>query len=328
MSRNKSDDFSREKLKIAFLCFDDFQMLDLTGPMDVFTDENILDGGRYSVVVCSMEGGLVASTSGLSIESKKCGSLKGYNSLVVVGGRGVRNAIKDPLIINYIEKQANQVSRVISICTGAFLLAKAGLLNDRKAATHWAGVDNLQRAFPQVEVVPDDIYVKSGNVYTSAGITAGIDLALSIVAEDFGHDVSMRVAKNLVVYSYRLGGQKQFSNQLQAQIKGSPIFETLIHYIDENLDKEITVVKMAEISNMSGRNFSRKFTAEMKLSPAKYVEAARIERIKLLLEMGGIELSKVASLTGFASVDVMRRAFVRYMGVTPLEYGEGFSLKR
>ncbi len=172
---------------------------------------------------------------------------------------------------------------------------------------------------------PDDIYVKSGNVYTSAGVTAGIDLTLSLVAEDLGHEISLQVAKNLVVYYHRPGGQKQFSHQLKAQLEAPPVFDRVLLYINANLHKELTVELLASVSNMSGRNFSRQFSSEMGATPAKYVEVMRIERMQQLLESSDLRLNKIADLTGFGSVDVMRRAFVRHLGVTPIDYRLNFS---
>ncbi|OUS30308.1 hypothetical protein A9Q99_07510 [Gammaproteobacteria bacterium 45_16_T64] len=315
------------KRKIAILCFEQCQMLDLSGPMDVLTDGAIPAARGYDLDVLSIEGGLLRSSSGLMIHTEKCKPLAGYDSLMVIGGQGVFAAIADSRLVEYIQAQAPEVSRVISICTGAFLLAQAGLLNGRAATTHWVCTRELQQLFPRVKVLPDDLYVKSGNVYTSAGVTAGIDLTLSIVAEDLGHDISMQIAKSLVVYYHRPGGQKQFSSPLNAQLEARPMFDKTRLYIEENLHSKLTVEVLSSVANMSERNFSRQFSSGMGVTPAKYVEGKRIDRIKLLLESTHYQLDNIAELTGFASVDVMRRTFVRHMGVAPVDYRLKFSRK-
>ncbi len=316
---------STRKLKVAMIIFDQFKILDLTGPMDVLSDQCIPAKNKYQIDVMSVNGGLVKSSGGLAVDSIAFKSLQGYDSLMVIGGQGVIGAISNQKIINYIREQSSHVNRVVSICTGAFLLAKAGLLENKKAATHWRSADDLQQLFPNIEVCPDDIYVKDDKIYTSAGVTAGIDLTLSLVADDLGHKIAMDVAKNLVVYYHRPGGQKQFSNQLQAQVKNQPQFENVLLHIESQLHQNIQVEHLAEIANMSGRHFSRQFSAQVGMAPGKYVEQVRVERMKQLLENTSTSLPKMAQQTGFASIDVMRRVFVRHLGVTPNEYRQNFS---
>ena len=218
--------------------------------------------------------------------------------------------------------------RTASVCTGAFLLAEAGLLNGRRATTHWDDTVQLAREFPRISVQRDDIYVRDGQFVTAAGVTAGIDLALALIEEDFGRDVAMMTARMLVVYLKRPGGQSQFSQELSAQAKSSDRFERLRRWIFDNLDKSLTVEELADHAAMAPRSLARRFAQELGVTPAKFVEHARIDAARRDLEDSGLTIDKIAANRGFGGADRMRRSFQRSLGVSPQEYRDRFRGER
>jgi len=232
----------------------------------------------------------------------------------------------DSTAIDWLRVRAKTIRRVCSICVGAFALAEAGLLDGRRATTHWAMANRLAERYPAVQVDPNPIWVKDGNLYTSAGISAGIDLALALVGEDLGNSVALELAKGLVLFLRRPGGQAQFSVSLQAQKGLSPVLDGLRLWVNEHLGKEITVEMLAEVATTSVRTLVRMFQREMKTTPAKYVEEVRLEAVCQALELGGRSLESIARRYGYQSVDVLRRAFVRRLGVTPKEYAQRFAI--
>lgn len=242
------------------------------------------------------------------------------DTLLVPGGIDVESVIENPAFMAYIRKRAKQVKRIISVCKGAFILAAAGLLDGKEAATHWYFTDELSRKHPEVRVNPDAIFVQDGNVYTSAGVTAGIDLALAIVEEDLGLSTAIEVSRRLVLYFRRPGFQSQFSAPLKAQLAAGQRFSDLHNWLISNLKASISVEQMADYSAMSQRNFARVFKSETGLSPNKYLETLRLDRAREIMIAGNESLDRIAEVSGFGREERLRRAFLRQFGVTPSQY--------
>lgn len=318
--------------RIVFVVFGGLQSLDLSGPWEAFAAADRAarerSGQTYELLTASIEGGTVRASSGLEIGVDRCcAEIDRLDTLIVVGGFGTRAALADPALIAEIARLAAASRRVCSVCSGAFLLAEAGLLEGRRAVTHWAYCEQMASLYPGVSVDPDPIFIRDGNVFTSAGVTAGIDLALALVEDDLGPEVALEVARDLVVYARRPGGQSQFSVQLEQQIAATPPLRDLQGWIAENLDADLSVAGLAARVHLSERHFARLFRAEFGSTPADYVERARVERARQMLESGapaGVET--VALACGFAGPEVMRRAFQRRLGVSPREYRQRFQL--
>jgi transcriptional regulator GlxA family with amidase domain len=247
------------------------------------------------------------------------------DTLVVAGGAGVRDASGDERLSSWLRLAARRSRRVTSVCTGAFLLARAGVLEGRRATTHWAACAALARAYPTVRVEPDPMFVRDGNVYTSAGVTAGIDLALALVEEDLGPAVALDVARSLVLFVRRPGGQAQFSATLAGQAATRPGIRELQSWICEHLDADLSVPALAERTFMSPRNFSRVFVRDVGSTPGAYVESVRVERARTLLETTALQVDAIAGACGFGTVETLRRAFWRRVRVNPSEYRERFA---
>jgi len=314
----------KQTRKMAFICFPGFQALDLVGPMEVFSLATEARSNSYECHLLSEQGGLVKSIPGMTVLTEKLRTLEGFDSLILIGGEQTKQLDKLHYLLKYIQQQQTKVKRIISICTGAFLLARAGLLDNIQVTTHWSCIQQLQTLVPSAEVVEDAIYIKSGNIYTSAGISAGMDLALSIVEEDHGKKLTLDVARELVIFYHRPGGQKQFSDLLLAQSLSNDKIKLACSYIHENLNQELTIPLLAEQVNMSPRNFSRKFTEQLKLSPGKYVQQFRVDRAKELLEQGELPVKQVADKVGVNSVAVLGRLFKKYLAISPYEYKQRF----
>jgi transcriptional regulator GlxA family with amidase domain len=239
---------------------------------------------------------------------------------VVAGGRGVKAAVEDERLVAWLKAAAERSRRVTSVCTGAFLLAQAGLLEGRRVTTHWASCDELARRHPDVEVDSDPIFVRDGNLITSAGVTAGMDLALALVEEDLGRDVALATARWLVLFLKRPGGQAQFSAQLAAQVADREPLRELQEWLPDNLGEDLSVPALARRACMSERNFARAFRGETGMTPAAYVELARVESARIALETSNVSVETVARQAGFGTVETMRRAFRRRVGVSPNSY--------
>jgi transcriptional regulator GlxA family with amidase domain len=314
-----------EPRRVSIVAFSGVQPLDVIGPAEVFKTAATLVPGAYSVEVVARERGPVASTSVGLVADRAFRNCRGpLDTLIVPGGPGSRDAAGDHVTVSWVRAAAARSRRVCSVCTGAFVLAKAGLLSGHRATTHWASCDNLAERHPDVTVERDPIFVRQGNVYTSAGVTAGMDLALALVEEDLGRRTSLEVARWLVLFVKRPGGQSQFSAQLAAQTADREPLRELQEWIAGNLDADLSVAALSQRAHMSERNFARAFRRELGLTPASYVEIARVESARMALESGGTPVEIVARQAGFGTVETLRRAFHRRLGVGPAEYRARF----
>ncbi|HEV2637697.1 MAG TPA: GlxA family transcriptional regulator [Actinocrinis sp.] len=318
--------------EIVFLVFPDFQILDLTGPLEVFSQAERADPGSYRLRTVALDPGQVVASCGLPVVAEAVEPFAGADTLVVVGGRGTQRARADPATARWIQAAYSRSRRTASVCSGAFLLAEAGLLDGRRATTHWQQTDRLAAAYPRVTVESDPIFVRDGNVSTSAGVTAGIDLALALVEEDLDPAAARAVARQLVVFVQRPGGQRQFSAQLAAQRPARGPLRDVQSFISAAVGAggspaELSVPALAARAGLSERHFTRLFRAATGESPAVYVETVRVESARRLLETTGQGLDAIARSCGFGTVATMHRAFRRMVQVTPGEYRERFAAR-
>jgi len=301
---------------IGIYLYEDFQLLDACGPITSFEIAGRMAGHAYRLDLLSATGGPIRSSSGIALDTIAADHASAIDTLIVVGGNGSREAMRDDAAIAFLRGAADTVRRLCSVCSGAFLLAGAGVLDGRRATTHWRRAKLLARLFPAVKVEPDRIHIRDGNVWTSAGITAGIDLALALVAEDLGEALARRVAQDMVVYYRRPGGQSQFSALVDLGGDGAE-FSSLLDWIRTRLHERLTVERLAEQVVMSPRNFSRAFSRAMGLSPAKVVEQLRLEVARERVEHSATPVEQIALATGFHDPERMRRAFLRAFGQPP-----------
>ena len=302
---------------IGLVIFDGFQLLDAAGPIGAFEmPMRGLDPSPYTLSLIAPGGGLVRSSSGVAMEAEPLPKDPKFDTLIISGGIGTRAMMKDADMLDFVRRAAKASRRTCSVCTGSFILAAAGLLDDRRATTHWRSTPFFREKFPAARLEPDCIYTRDGKVWTSAGITAGIDLALALIADDLGEEVSRRAAQELVVYHRRPGGQSQFSALLDIErLEGR--FTPLLAWMRERLDEELSVETLAGQANMSPRNFARAFTAETGVTPAKAVERMRLESARERVEHSADPIDVVAREIGFGDPERMRRAFVRAFGQPP-----------
>lgn len=310
------------------VAFKNAEILDVIGPLEVFalassTLQTQGGGFGYEVEILAEQAGEVQTSSGLRlVADTSWHDRNSADTLLIAGGPGVDSV---PVgLVEWLKKTAPQVRRIASICTGAFILARTGLLNGRRATTHWSAADKLRREYPAVHVEQDAIYTRDGDIYTSAGITAGMDLALAMVEEDYGRELALHLARLLVLYYKRPGGQSQFSTTLRNQSKKEGPLAPLFVWVQDHFREELTVQMLAEQASMSMRNFARVFLRETGKTPAKYVEMVRLEEAVRLLEGSGFALEAVARECGFGSAYNLRRSFQRHFGVSPGEYRERF----
>lgn len=304
--------------------FDGVQSLDVTGPLEVFTGANQYAGSVvYRIRTASVGGRVIQTSSGLSITpDADLLSLRAPHTLVVPGGEGTR--APEPELVRWVRRIGSAARRVVSVCTGAFVLAEAGLLGGRRATTHWAACDTLARRYPEVEVDPEPIFVRDGSVITSAGVTAGIDLALALVEDDLGRDAALTIARHLVMFLRRPGNQTQFSEQLAAQLAQRESIREVQRWVADNPGVDLSVDTLAKRANLSPRQFARTFTAEVGVPPGKYVDRTRLETARRLLEDTNDGVAEIARRCGFGTPESMRRAFLRMVGVGPAEYRRRF----
>jgi len=312
---------------VLIILFDRVQSLDVTGPLEVFAGARDHQGERaYRVRTASLGGAQVRTTSGLAIvpdgDLRDAGRADPPDLLIVPGGAGARCG--DPDLVGWIRAHAPRSSRVASVCTGAFLLAEAGLLDGRRATTHWSQCAALRDQYPAVKVDPDPIFVKDGNVATSAGVTAGIDLALALVEDDLGRDMALAIARHLVVFLRRPGNQAQFSAQLSAQVADRAPLRDVQQWIAEHPSGDLSVEALAERASLSPRHFARAFAAEVGMPPGRYVERSRLEAARRHLEDTAAGIAQTARACGYRTPEAMRRAFIEALGVSPAEYRRRF----
>jgi transcriptional regulator GlxA family with amidase domain len=300
---------------IGVLIYPDFQLLDAAGPIGAFAAANRFAPNAYKLSVMALKPGLVISGSGAAMHAAGLANAP-LDTLVITGGTFSRLPLGCAQSKAWIAKAARRARRVTSVCNGAFFLAEVGLLNGRRVTTHWERCTELARRYPQVRVEPDRIFVQSGKIWTSAGVTAGIDLALALIGEDLGEDVARRTAQELVVYHRRPGGQSQFSALIEVDRQDGR-FAKLLHWMRSHLDEPLTVERLADEAAMSPRHFSRAFTAETGLTPAKAVERLRVEAARERVESSSDPIDHIGVAVGFTDSERMRRAFVRAFGQPP-----------
>lgn len=303
--------------EISFLVFPGFQLLDLSGPLAAFEMAGRMVNTPYNIQILSLMGGVVTSSCGLPIITEPVEESP-IDTFIVVGGSPCFEAASVPILADIARDCASRARRVASVCTGAFLLAGAGLLDGKRATTHWKHAAALQRLHPQIKVDGDKIFIKDGNIWTSAGVCAGIDLALMLIEEDLGIEISRATARNLVVYHRRPGGQSQFSSLLEMDPESDRI-RTALNYAREHLHEKLSVEQLAEIACLSPRQFGRAVFAETGETPAKVVERLRTEAARIKVENTSEPIELIAQHSGFSDPERMRRAFLRLFQQTPQE---------
>lgn len=308
---------------VLVVLFDGVQSLDVTGPSEVFAGAARFPGAGYRLRTASLDGAPVRTSSGLVlVPDTALADAEPPHTLLVPGGEGTRAPA--PALVDWLRDHAPRAERLVSVCTGALLLAEAGQLDGHRVTTHWSVCDHLARAHPAVEVDPDPIFVRDGRLATSAGVTAGIDLALAFVEEDHGRDIALAVARNLVVFLRRPGNQAQFSAQLTAQTARREPLRQVQHWIDEHPAADLTVEALAARARLSPRHFARAFRAETGLTPGRYVDRVRLEHARRLLEDTTDGVAGIAHACGYGTPEAMRRAFVKALGTAPAEYRRRF----
>jgi transcriptional regulator GlxA family with amidase domain len=317
--------------RIVFVIYPGVTLLDVAGPVQAFSSANnteIADGRRvYEVVIVSPEGGPVSTDCMVDLGSATLdqATTEPIDTLIVAGGNGVFDALEQQALVSWIKLQSADCRRIASTCMGSFLTAAAGLLEGQSVTTHWRQVEELQRRFPKIDVKRDPLFVRNGNMWSSAGVTAGIDLALAMIEEDMGHEAAMQVAQALVVFFKRSGGQSQFSDVLTIQAAETDgLFADLHAWIAGHLQSDLSVPKLAERLAMSPRSFSRKYKERTGATPAKTVELMRVDSAKRSLARSSLSLGKIAFNAGFIDEQRLRRAFRRHVGTSPSAYREKF----
>jgi transcriptional regulator GlxA family with amidase domain len=325
--RRRDDSGMSGTRQVLVLAIDGCHSLNVFGPLEVFYGASIEVPGAYDVLLVGpTDGGIVRTDTGVPLGVAPLPEPPPrHDTLVIAGAAGMVADVNNRELVDWVARASRRARRTVSVCTGAFLLAAAGVLDDRPAVTHWAYCAQLQRSFADVHVDADPVYINDGDVWTSAGSTAGIDLSLALVEQDLGSRVAVATARRLVMFLKRPGGQSQFSRALSAQQAARNELRDLQAWITEHLDGNLTIPVLADRAAMSERSFSRAFLREVGQSPAAYVEDLRIERARDLLEDGARSLDTVAHAVGFASQEVLRRAFQRRLGVSPSAYRDRFS---
>jgi transcriptional regulator GlxA family with amidase domain len=319
--------------RVVILIYPEITLLDATGPAEVFTTANndVPETSLgYDIVLASRDGGPVASDGGvvLGTVDLRRAAAEPIDTLLVAGGFGVFEAAKDPILRAWLQAEAPKTRRFGSTCVGIYLPAAAGLLRGGRVVTHWRWCDHLKVAYPDLDVETDAIFVHDGGFWSSAGVTSGIDMSLAMVEADHGHHVALDVARNMVVYLKRPGGQSQFSAALIAQAgEGSDSLGALHAWIEANLASDLRVERLADFAGMSPRNFARVYRERFGTTPAKAVETLRVEAARRLLDSDGVAVALVAQRCGFGDDERMRRAFLRQLGIAPVDYRRRFGTR-
>ncbi len=313
-------------ITIALLAYDAVQTLDLTGPLDAFASANEQLGRAYATTVVSLDGAPVVSSSGLRIlPDRALGDLGRVDTLILPGGEGLRRTGVGEAVATAIRGRARTTRRIVSICTGIYGLAPSGLLDGRRATTHWRFAADVATRFPGIRLEPDALFIKDGALYTSAGITAAIDLALALIEEDYGVAAALGVARDLVVYLKRSGGQTQYSEPLRFQSRSGDRFAELAAWIAGHLSGDLSVERLAARVRLSPRQFTRRFAQAFGESPAQLVETLRLDASRERLATSDVAIDVIANSVGFASGDAFRRAFARRFGLTPSAFRDRFA---
>ncbi|MFT4252755.1 MAG: GlxA family transcriptional regulator [Caulobacter sp.] len=299
---------------VGMLVYPGFQLLDAAGPISAFEIAARFDPGAYGLFLISRDGGWTPSSSGAAFDTLPFDKAPALDTLMVVGGETVRNPATCETTLAYVRENARTARRTASVCSGTYVLAAAGLLEGKRATTHWSRTKDFQKRYPGVRLEADRIWVQDGPIWSSAGITAGIDLALAMIGADVGEAIAKRTAQQLVVYHRRPGGQSQFSALLE--MKGGR-FDPLLAWARENLARPLSVEELAERAAMSPRNFARLFTVETGATPAKAIERLRVEAARALLDSAPLQVEDIALEAGFGDSERMRRAFIRVYGQPP-----------
>jgi transcriptional regulator GlxA family with amidase domain len=314
---------------VAILVFPGVQALDVSGPLDVFSEANrFLPRERhYQLEVLGTEHGLIRCSNGLPIAAHRHYSevAESFDLILVAGGPELPRTPRNEPLLHWLRDTALRSAKHGSICNGAFLLAHAGLLDDKQVTTHWNDAPALAVMFPQVKVDADRIFLQDENLYTSAGVTAGIDLSLYLLSQDCGPEVSLNVAKRLVVFMQRRGGQSQFSPYLTPYVEETSPASIAQQYVLAHLADELTIDRLAAVVAMSPRNFARVFVRDTKITPADFIESARLDAARALLEATSDPLKKVAYRCGFTNANQMRQVFVKRLGITAMQYRDNFA---
>jgi transcriptional regulator GlxA family with amidase domain len=315
-------------MKVLMLAFPKAQMLDIAGPLDVFAEagRQIRNRSAYrlELVAPTMEPLTTSNGVRLLPDATLETASEDADTLLIAGNPFMVDHESNPAVADWLRLMVKRVRRVGSVCSGAFVLAHAGLLDGRRVTTHWNAAERLAAQFPNVRVEPDSIFVKDGSIYTSAGVTAGMDLALALVEEDFGRTIALKVAREMVMFLKRPGGQSQFSAPLAAQTAERSAIRDVQNWVLENLSKQLSVEQMAEQAGMSVRNFARSFKRETQWTPAEFVERARLDTARRMLEETKQPMKRIANIAGFGDATTLRRAFLRKLGVTPVDYRRRF----
>ena len=332
MTRKQQHLTPKRSRKVLMVAYPGVHNLDVIGPLEILaTTKYFVDAGQepYDIKIVAAEAGAVEASAGLTITAHHgfadvADDDSHFDTLIVAGGHGTSSAMKDADVLKFISQVAPRADRVASICTGAMILAEAGLLNGKRASTHWFWCGLLEKDYPQVNVDRDAIFVRDGNVWTSAGVTSGMDLALALIEMDWGHEIALQVARFSVMYMMRPGGQSQFSAQLIAQRAEDPAISKALDYIKATPGDPLTVTALAARVHLSERTFARRFRYETGLTPAAYVETARVQAARVALETSSDGIEEIARNTGFQNAERMRRAFQRHLGVSASDYRARF----
>jgi transcriptional regulator GlxA family with amidase domain len=312
------------KITVAMLLFPRFQLLDIAGPRDAFAEVKVLSKGEieYEMITIGTTRGTVQSSSGLNVVPDRTifDACPHFDTVIVPGGLGVFDILEDTTISDWLLAQRRVCRRMAAICNGVFAFGAAGLIDRKTVTTHWMDAINLASMFPSSKVEPDQIYVKDDGIYTTAGVTAGIDLSLVMIEEDYGRKMALDVAKYLIVYVRRAGGQSQFSPLLETQAAADSQVQTIQQYLLDNLSATHTLASIAAWANMSARNLSRVFARECGISLMSFLNDARIDSARRYLENSELTMSEIARRCGFDSVDSLRRSFYRRLAINPIDY--------